>query len=192
MMKLSIIACSLVMTLYAHNAMAQEHTHFEEQAQKAIKELATSLKAALVDAMEKGGPIAAIPVCSQIAPTIASELSYKYGMTVARTSLKVRNPANHPDSWEEAVLQQFEQRKAEGEPISALVFSGERVEDHQNEQWRMMKAIPTETVCLTCHGSNIEAPVQAILNELYPDDQATGYNLGDIRGAFSIGKIRMR
>ncbi|MDH5358607.1 MAG: DUF3365 domain-containing protein [Gammaproteobacteria bacterium] len=191
-MKLLTIACSLVMMLFFQNVIAKEHSHFDEQAQKAIKEFAIALKAALGEAMEKGGPIEAIPVCSKVAPTIAKELSDKYGMTIGRTSLKVRNPANKPDSWEEAVLQQFEQRKAQGESVTSLVYSGQRVDDHQDEQWRMMKAIPTAKLCLPCHGSNIDAPVQTVLDKLYPDDKATGFSLGDIRGAFSVHKIKTR
>ena len=49
-----------------------------------------------------------------------------------------------------------------------------------------MKAIPTGEVCLTCHGSNIKASLQIRINELYPDDKAYGFKIGDIRGAFFV------
>jgi len=83
------------------------------------------------------------------------------------------------------VLQQFEDRKQAGEAVKTLTFS-EKVTSDDGQEMRMMKAIPTGEVCLKCHGSNIAEPVQASLNELYPDDQATGFALGDIRGAFTI------
>jgi len=166
---------------------ANEHQVFTEQSQAAIKEFAGTLKGSLVAAMKSGGPIEAITVCNQVAPTIASELSKKYGFDIARTSLKVRNPNNTADTWEQEILHQFEASKQQGEDVKTL-FVSEAMTKAGNHEMRMMKAIPTAQVCLTCHGSNIEPTVQAKLSELYPGDQATGYSLGDIRGAFTLRK----
>ena len=47
-----------------------------------------------------------------------------------------------------------------------------------------MKAIPTDSVCLGCHGTDLSPDVSRILADLYPVDRATGYSEGDIRGAF--------
>ncbi|MCP3704745.1 MAG: DUF3365 domain-containing protein, partial [Alteromonas sp.] len=55
--------------------------------------------------------------------------------------------------------------------------------------YRYMKAIPTAELCLNCHGSNINQDVAAKLKQLYPSDQATGFNRGDIRGAFSVKTV---
>ena len=50
-----------------------------------------------------------------------------------------------------------------------------------------MKAIGTaEKPCLTCHGSNIKPELAAKINSLYPEDKATGYKAGELRGAFTI------
>ena len=49
-----------------------------------------------------------------------------------------------------------------------------------------MKAIPTAELCLACHGTKIDPVVAAKLTELYPRDQARGYKVGDIRGAFTF------
>ena len=51
-----------------------------------------------------------------------------------------------------------------------------------------MKAIPTGEVCLKCHGSNVAPDVKAAIGELYPEDQATGFKAGELRGAFSVSK----
>jgi hypothetical protein len=39
-------------------------------------------------------------------------------------------------------------------------------------------------MCVACHGpaDRLDPDVQAILLERYPDDQATGYEPGDLRG----------
>jgi hypothetical protein len=53
--------------------------------------------------------------------------------------------------------------------------------------FRYMKAIPTDEICLNCHGGDTVKPeVAAKLAEFYPDDQARGFSVGDIRGAFTI------
>ena len=55
----------------------------------------------------------------------------------------------------------------------------------------MMKAIPVQAVCLTCHGKEqqVTENVKKILSINYPNDEATGYTTGDLRGAFSISQI---
>lgn len=177
---------ALVMTgaVSAEEEKAAQQT-FEKDAQAAIKELATSLKSSLLAAMGDGGPAEAVSVCNLIAPSLAAEISKKYGLEIGRTSLKVRNPANEADAWETDVLQRFETRLAGGEAIQKLTFK-EKVETASGNQWRMMKAIPTDKVCLSCHGSKIAEPVQARIDTHYPDDMATGFKLGEIRGAFTV------
>jgi hypothetical protein len=51
---------------------------------------------------------------------------------------------------------------------------------------RLMKAIPTDEVCLTCHGTHVAPSVLEKIRSLYPHDEAIGYEKGDIRGAFSV------
>src|SRR5690606_42146159 len=44
------------------------------------------------------------------------------GWLVRRTSLKVRNPGNAPDAFEERILRNFEERFAEGAPVDTLGY----------------------------------------------------------------------
>ena len=37
-----------------------------------------------------------------------------------------------------------------------------------------------------CHGGTLDPEVTAKLKELYPQDAATGFKVGDLRGAFTI------
>jgi hypothetical protein len=64
----------------------------------------------------------------------------------------------------------------------------ERVEANGTKTFRFMKAIPTAELCLACHGKDLAPEVAAEIAESYPDDQATGFALGDIRGAFTLSK----
>jgi hypothetical protein len=156
-----------------------------ERAQTAVRTFGESLKAELVRAMQSGGPLKAIEVCNIEAPTIAEAVSLDHGVRVSRVSLKNRNPNNAPNDWQETVLKQFEARKLDGEAVSGMSWQ-ETVETDGGQEFRFMKPIATGVVCLHCHGENLAPPVQEKIAELYPQDQATGFRQGDIRGAFVV------
>jgi hypothetical protein len=161
-----------------------------DEARMIVKEFAGALQGELKAAMKSGGPVQAVDVCHSRAPAIAAELASEHGWQVGRTSLKRRNPGNEPDAWETAVMEKFEMRKAAGEPASQLEFTESLVVDGK-EQFRYMKAIPTQAICLTCHGGDNVAPeVAAAIERYYPDDRARGFSEGDLRGAFTLVKGR--
>ncbi len=143
------------------------------------------LKEELVKALQAEGAVAAIGVCGARAPAIAVGLSLESGWEVGRTSLRVRNPGNAPDHWEGQVLAEFEARRERGEEVAGMERA-EVVMVDGVQKFRYMKAIPTAGLCLTCHGSALSPEVVSTLRELYPEDQATGFGIGEIRGAFTI------
>jgi len=180
------LTSGLALNLVVSNAYAE--SDLKDRAAKSkevVQEFMGQLKGELQASMKAGGPTAAINMCKETAPVIAKNLSEKYGWTVARTSLKTRNPANAPDAWEKKVLQEFEARKAAGEDVKPMAYF-EEVENNGVKSFRFMKAIPTAAPCLTCHGDNIAPEVTAMLDASYPEDKARGFKAGDIRGAFTI------
>lgn len=165
---------------------AQAADHWRQNtARQAVKELGGSLKKALRQAMETGGTAKAIAVCNEKALRITEKLSLERGWRIGRTSLKYRNPANAPDAWERAVLLQFAKRRAAGEDSAGMEF-GEVVKKSGHQEFRYMKAVYTAAICLKCHGRRITPAIAKEIHRLYPDDLATGFKLGDIRGAFTI------
>ena len=166
-------------------ALAADTEQLTQKSRAAVKALGGELKSTLQASMKASGPIDSVSMCQVKAPEIANKISQSEGMKVARTSLKYRNQANKPDAWEKSVLEKFEQRKAKGEAVKTMEYS-ELTEHNGKKVFRYMKAIPTSEVCLTCHGSNVPQPIASKINSLYPDDKATGFKKGDIRGAFSI------
>lgn len=154
-------------------------------AKSAIKEFAGALQMELKGAMNAGGPVAAIGVCNTQAMPITARVSADHGMILSRVSLKNRNPANVANDWQSAVLEDFEQKKLAGKDITKLAWS-ETVKVGDGQEFRFMKAIPTGEVCLKCHGTQIAPEVSQVLASLYPEDRATGYKEGDIRGAFVV------
>ncbi|MDH3661552.1 MAG: DUF3365 domain-containing protein [Alphaproteobacteria bacterium] len=152
-----------------------------------VQAFAKTLKAELQQAMEAGGPTNAIGVCHEVAPEIAREQSESSGWDVGRTALRLRNPMNAPDDWERATLEQFEARKVAGQDTQTMERH-ETVSENGETMFRYMKAIPTAELCTNCHGTDLAPKVEARLAELYPEDRAIGFAVGDIRGAFTLEK----
>ena len=67
----------------------------------------------------------------------------------------------------------------------------ETVKDGDKLVYRYMKPIPTAGLCLTCHGGDVSEEVTKKVQLLYPNDQATGFTVGDIRGAFTLQKTNL-
>ncbi len=140
------------------------------------------LKDELLQAISAGGPVAAIEVCQTRAPEIADQVGSEAGVRVWRTALRVRNPENTPDERAREVLEAFAQRLGAGEDAGTL----ESFTRSDDGSARYMKAILTQPPCETCHGANIAEPVRKALAERYPDDQATGFVAGELRGAVVV------
>jgi hypothetical protein len=81
------------------------------------------------------------------------------------------------------VLAKFSARLAAGEPPPPVNY-GEVV----GGEYRYMQAQAVEGVCLLCHGTDIAPDVRAALRARYPNDSATGYAMGELRGAISLRK----
>ncbi|MCW8929957.1 MAG: DUF3365 domain-containing protein [Gammaproteobacteria bacterium] len=158
-----------------------------QESRQIVQNFAKNLKGELKAAMKKGGPVNAIQVCNEKALEITSNESKISGVTLSRTSLKIRNSKNKPEAWEKDVLQQFAERKMKGESPKKMEFR-EIVELNGKKQFRYMKAMGISQPCLHCHGEKALPDVNDKLLKLYPDDKARGYKLGDIRGAIVLIK----
>ena len=156
----------------------------EQDAARLSQQFVGQLKPQLKSAMKEGGATLAIEICASVAPTIADSLSAESGWLVKRVSLKSRNASRAvPDAWERSVLRQFDQRQAAGGTGQTIAYGATT-----GDQYRYMQAQIVEPICLVCHGENLTEPVRATLQQYYPDDWATGYTLGQVRGAISLTK----
>jgi len=182
------IAAALVLVLSPVMLTAAEpvaDTAWVDQSRQLVMQLGGQLKGELSKAIAEGGPLKAINVCYLRAPEIAAQLSQSSGARVGRTALRVRNRSNAPDDLERAVLEQFSADLGSGpidRPLEAVfeIRRGDAVER------RYMRAIPTDALCLTCHGKNLAPELAAAIAASYPGDQATGFEQGQLRGAFSV------
>ncbi len=183
-----LLALGLALSGVAVSAGAQSSDELLATSRAASAQLVQQLGKELKQALAAGGPTNAIGVCKDIAPQIAAQLSRGSGAKVARISLKARNPLlGTPDAWEQGVLAAFDRRAASGEKAETLEYA-EVVAEPQGRYYRYMKAIPVQPLCLACHGTEdtISLEVKQRLQAEYPHDRATGYSLGQIRGAVTV------
>lgn len=187
-MKKLILASALATLPFS--VMAQETLPEKQlEARQVAKQFLGSLKPELGKAMKSGGPVHAVGKCHEISPEIAQQLSESTGWQVNRVSLKPRATTATADTWETRTLQWFDTQAAAGKDVTKLE-KFEIVKIDGQDTYRYMKAIPTGDVCLTCHGTAVPASVSAKVLELYPNDKATGYHKGEIRGAFSFKQVK--
>lgn len=178
-LSLSIVSTTTAETIDKKAAVAE--------AKMITKAFGGALKKELKKAMKAGGPINALEICNTKALPITETVAKEKGAQISRVSLKNRNPDNVPNEWQKKALEKFNERAASGEDIAKMGFA-EIVENDGKKQLRFMKALPTQKLCLTCHGSNIASKVQEKITSLYPDDKATGYKVGEVRGAVVVIK----
>ena len=136
--------------------------------------LFTKLSGRLMEAMTSQGPAAAIAVCQKEAPAIAKAVSDEQGLQIGRTGVRLRNPGNVAPSWAEDLV-----RDKIDTPTFVTLDNGHSA---------ALLPIKLQSQCLLCHGPKAEiAPViQEQLTKLYPNDQATGFKEGELRGWFWI------
>jgi hypothetical protein len=153
-----------------------------QRAQEAMQDLGATLRGALRARMQQDGPLGAIDFCRLQAPQIAAEVSAKHGIAVGRTALRLRNPANAPRDWQLPVLEDFQARFEAGTPAGDLAMAmTDGLPD--GVALRAMRGIPTEPACQLCHGVVLAPTIAEAIAGRYPDDRATGFAIGDLRGA---------
>lgn len=131
------------------------------------------------NAMQKGGPSYAIEFCNLSASTLIDSLSRLNNCVISRVSEKNRNPENNLKSEPEKKIWKLMQTKLN---IDTLI------QDNQSlVYYKSIKiALPA---CLKCHGvekTDISPATLEKINQLYPRDLATGYQLNDFRGLWKV------
>ncbi len=144
------------------------------------------LKSRLIGAVQKSGPAGAIEAC-KLDAMILTEKAAKLSdipVNVKRTTNKYRNPINAPDKWDKEALSFFESK--EGVRDYFPEFYVQKIKNEDQTLFRYYKPLKTYSMCLNCHGDQINKDVKSKLDSLYPDDLATGYSKGDFRGAIRV------
>lgn len=157
-----------------------------QKSRGATKELLLSLRRTLESHLAEGGPAHAVAVCADTAQVMTEAIGRRYALDIHRVSERWRNPLDEPDAFERSVLKRFSDALRETTLTEASEHSEVVLEDGQRVL-RYMKPIRIQGACTACHGepSRMDHAVLEVIRNLYPDDRATGYAPGDLRGAVS-------
>jgi hypothetical protein len=149
-----------------------------------IAEASAKLIAALTEAIAKDGPARAIGVCSERAPEIAAAVGKAHGVTMRRASDKPRNPKNAATDAEKVLLAAFAADLDKKQPLKP-----QSVPNPDQSTTLFAPIVISNPLCLRCHGApdrDIAPLTLEAIRKNYPDDKATGYQSGDLRGLWSV------
>jgi len=132
----------------------------------------------LTEALDRGGPMAALGSCHLDATSVTYRLGHE-GIAAGRTSDRLRSPTNVPPPWAANLVKAHagaRARDVEGFAVDLGTKVG------------VLRPIAERPICATCHGpvDRISAPVRQALAERYPADRAVGFSEGEIRGWFWV------
>jgi hypothetical protein len=147
------------------------------------KALVQKLGGELKTQMQAGGPIAALHFCSQNALILTDQIAKESGTSLKRVSLQNRNPVNAATPEEKTVLNQWQAMINNKETLPAY-----KLVKLTNGHTAYYKPIVINNeACLKCHGDVAgDSPLGKTIKETYPEDQATGYKMGDLRGMIVV------
>jgi hypothetical protein len=125
--------------------------------------------------------VTAMGACTSMASEMVDDYNRQIrGTKLRRTALKYRNPKNKPDKADRMVMDEFVSKES-FKPIVIELKS----------QYRIYKPLKVKQACLLCHGArnDISPELVKMIDRTYPKDMATGFQLGEFRGAM-VAEIR--
>ena len=141
-----------------------------------------TLRNSLLRAISSHGTEGAIAFCNENAYPLTD--IYADSVVIRRTSLRVRNSNNKPDSLELLTLNDMD-----GLMRSSKIPTTRVIRQHSKGEIHYFKPILLQAMCMNCHGTpgvQIQNLTQAKIKQLYPDDQAVNFKEGDLRGVWHI------
>ena len=164
----------LIALIFLSQAALPEDSDLAQGAEL-LAPLKAEMKQALMGGM-KEGPVNAIGACKVQAPAITAALSVD-GVEMGRSSHRLRNPANVAPDWADNILQAYLQEDSDRTPVVVPL---------PDDRLGYVEPIMLQTMCLACHGEVLSPEVAARIDKAYPDDQATGFEVGDLRGVYWV------
>ncbi len=155
----------------------------KDQGANIVKGSRKALKSKLQSAIAEGGISHAIEFCSHEAMPLTDSLSEDYDAQISRVSHKNRNPQNEANEKEAELINQYQVQLAKEQKLEPTL-----VEKESTYHYYSPITIQS-SLCLSCHGKVGEDILEEdyiVLQNLYPNDQATGFGMDDIRGLWKI------
>ena len=148
----------------------------------AIRASAATLSNALSTTIDTAGFKEAIAYCNLNANHLLNNISEEYGVTIKRTSSQLRNAANTPSDDEQLILDFYASQESLGKECVGEMSVVDGI-------YKYYQPIFVMDNCTKCHGikgETLNKKASKKIAELYPNDQATGYEAGDVRGLWVV------
>lgn len=153
--------------------------YYQKKGEQIIQEAGKALASVLTKAISERGIVEAIEYCHLQALPITDSIAKVHHVKLRRTSHKVRNLQNAPDSLERHILQTY--LTLSDSDTAFIVWEGKKI--------HFFSPILIRPLCLNCHGrpgEDIPSEVLIALKRHYPTDSATGFRLGELRGVWHL------
>ena len=138
----------------------------------------------LKQSLNRGGVENAVNFCNLNAMTLIDSLEKSFGVEIKRASLKARNQNDLPNTLEKELLEAYAYQWKDSIPLQT------NVQALDENRYLFTKPIHIDNdLCLKCHGTMENGLSQETIDFIvlkYPNDKATGYQIGDLRGIWSI------
>ena len=142
-----------------------------------------ALKIELTNSIKKNGLANSISFCNQRAMEITDSIALQEQVMIKRLAKKNRNSYNKMSENESNLYKSF--------VIESLTSNWIQAQVGWDEQGRPVyyNPIVTEALCLNCHGkpgTDINPEVAERIAQVYPDDKAINFEVGQLRGMWAI------
>lgn len=160
---------------------ADTRKFYFEKGDSIVKITFDTLRAALKYQISENGVVAAIEYCNVNAYPITAFFA-KEGIIIRRAAAKFRSPGNSPDSLEKIVIDSYQLSIRSKQSLKDTLFE-------QPGKMHFFKPIILQVMCKNCHGDpvlDISSAAWKEIKKRYPDDLASGFKEGDLRGIWHI------
>lgn len=156
--------------------------NYSELGDLIVNQSQQALGGELKASIQRGGITEAVNYCNLKAIPLTDSLAKFYSVSIKRATSKPRNPQNAATETEQEILAVWETKRQNDGELSPVLFEGEDAVDFYSP-------IVMQALCTNCHGivgESLTVENQKIINQKYPNDQATGYMEGDLRGMWHV------
>lgn len=157
-------------------------TEYEQRGTTLTDRTQQKLQTELQAAMKVGGPANAVAFCASRAQVLMDSMSQVHGVQIRRATMRPRNIVDRATAREELALEFYAQRQLASDSLLPTV-------EVDNGVVHYFRPIVLGRPCLACHGTpnkHIAPETAAVIAAAYPNDQATGYAEGDLRGVWHV------
>ncbi|MDP3301660.1 MAG: DUF3365 domain-containing protein [Sulfuricurvum sp.] len=156
-------------------------TTAQQNGESASTALVQKLGSQVKGIMQKEGPVEAVNFCSKNAISLTHEVSKAHGVKMKRVTLQQRNPVNRPTTEEINIMNRWMSEMAKAQQPTAVLTNTPTGFTYYKP------LVINNDVCLKCHGTvDSTTPLGQVLKAAYPNDRATGYKMGDLRGMIVV------